>query len=184
MTERKKTSIKKQSYKFRNSTAKPKGTSSYKKAEKNISKRYPNGRTLKTQDRYLPTDKKGVSESPKSQRRVVIIDSNSFDELAVVKLTTQNQPNTTELPTYKNGNGKKSYFKHFVEITDNDGNPIKVDGVKFIENPWAYDLTANQIKLIQNIVYHKVKQAQNNDKKILLLKDRGKKNRKKNPRHS
>lgn len=184
MTERKKTSTKKQDNKSKTSIANVKNTRTYKTSDKNISKRYPNGRTLKTQDRYLPTDKKGFSERPKSQRRVVIIDSNSFDELAVVKLTTQNQPNTTELTTYKNGNGKKSYFKHFVEITDNDGNPIKVDGVKFIENPWAYDLTANQIKHIQNTVYHKVKQAQNNDKKILLLKDRGKKNCKKNPRHS
>lgn len=170
MTERKKISTKKQAYKYKNSTAKPKSTSTYKKTEKNISKRYPNGRTLKTQDRYLPTDKKGVSESLKSQRRVVIIDSNSFDELAVVKLTTQNQPNTTELPTYKNGNGRKSYFKHFVEITDNDGNPIKVDGVKFIENPWAYDLNPREVKHVANTVLGNVRQSEENRKKIKNLK--------------
>ena len=63
--------------------------------DKNVSKRYPNGRTIKTADKYLPIGKHGESDNAKGQRRVVIVDSNRYDELAVVRLTTQKQPNTT-----------------------------------------------------------------------------------------
>ncbi len=146
-----------------------------KKSDKNVSKRYPNGRTIKTQDKYLPTDKKGKSTKPKTKRRVVVVDSNRYDELAVVRLTTQNQPNTTELRTYKKGNGKTTYFKHFVEIMDDEGIPIKIDGKKFIENPWAWDLSADEVKTIQNTVYHRVLQSKSNNDKIKSLKSRGKK---------
>lgn len=146
-----------------------------KKSDKNVSKRYPNGRTIKTQDKYLPTDKKGKSTKPKTKRRVVVVDSNRYDELAVVRLTTQNQPNTTELRTYKKGNGKTTYFKHFVEIMDDEGIPIKIDGKKFIENPWAWDLSADEVKTIQNTVYHRVLQSKSNNDKIKRLKSRGKK---------
>lgn len=60
---------------------------------KNVSKRYPNGRTLTTEDKYLPISKRGKSTDPKEERWVAIIDSNKKDELAVVRLTKQNQPN-------------------------------------------------------------------------------------------
>ena len=56
---------------------------------KNVSKRYPNGRTLKTKDKYLPIDRNGKSTDPKDERWVAVIDSNRKDELAVVRLTTQ-----------------------------------------------------------------------------------------------
>ena len=89
-------------------------------AGKNISgksnghkKSVPVGRTLKTQDRYLPYKKNKVQEL-KPHRWVVVIDKNTDEEFAVVRLTDENQPNTTYLPTYKKGNRKKTYFKHFV----------------------------------------------------------------------
>ncbi len=151
-----------------------------KKSDKNISKRYSNGRTIKTQDKYLPTDKKGKSTKPKTKRRVVVIDSNRYDELAVVRLTTQNQPNTTELRTYKKGNGKTTYFKHFVEIMDDEGNPIKIDGKKFIENPWAWDLSADEIEYVRRGVFEGKRQSDDNKKKIAALKaSDGKKGKKK-----
>ena len=151
-----------------------------KKSDKNVSKRYPNGRTIKTQDKYLPTDKKGKSTKPKTKRRVVVVDSNRYDELAVVRLTTQNQPNTTELRTYKKGNGKTTYFKHFVEIMDDEGNPIKIDGKKFIENPWAWDLSADEIEYVRRGVFEGKRQSDDNKKKIAALKTSdGKKGKKK-----
>lgn len=151
-----------------------------KKSDKNVSKRYPNGRTIKTQDKYLPTDKKGKSTKQKTKRRVVVVDSNRYDELAVVRLTTQNQPNTTELRTYKKGNGKTTYFKHFVEIMDDEGNPIKIDGKKFIENPWAWDLSADEIEYVRRGVFEGKRQSDDNKKKIAALKTSdGKKGKKK-----
>ena len=147
------------------------------KSKENVSKRYPNGRTLETADKYLPTDKRGKSQNPKERRRVVIIDSNRKDEIAVVRLTTQRQSNTTELPTYKKGNGLKSFFKHFVEIFDSEKKPIKVDGKKFKENPRSQDLTGAEVQKIKTTVLGHVKQSTENQKKITALKESGDKER-------
>ena len=62
---------------------------------------------------------------------------------------------------------KTSFFKHFIEIEDDEGKPIKADGYKFKENPWAYDLKKWQVEKIQNIVLHKVKQSKDNLEKKL-----------------
>ena len=146
-----------------------------KKAEENVSSRYPNGRTLKTQAKYLPTDKKGKSDNPKASRRVVVIDSNRKDELAVVKLTTSKQPNTSPLPSYNQGNGKPTRFKHFVETQDNEGKPIKVDGEKFKSNPWAYDLNTNEVSHVKKVVLEEARQSKTNKEKIAALKENGNK---------
>ena len=101
---------------------------------------------------------------------MVVIDKNSKEELAVVKLTTKKSSNSTELEGYKKGNKKTTYFGHFVETYDNEGKPITVDGVKFKENRSNYDLTSTQVKQVQNKVYSHVKQAEINNKKIKRLK--------------
>lgn len=150
---------------------------SEKTADKNISKKVPNGRTIKTKDKYLPIDKKGKSTKPKDKRVVAVIDSNSADELAVVRLTTQIQPNTKPLPTYIKGNKKKTRFKNFVEVTDNEGNAIKLDGIKFIENGKEYDLSVSELKKIRDTVLKHSPQADENRKKISELKNRGNKKR-------
>lgn len=137
-------------------------------------KSVPIGRTLKTKDKYLPYDPKKVREL-KNRRWVAVIDKNTDEELAVVRLTDERQPNTTRLPTYKKGNRKDTYFKHFVETEDSEGNAIRVDGKKFIENPARYDLSKDEVKEIQNKVYHRVKQSQANNMKIKRLKSRDKK---------
>lgn len=152
-------------------TKAPSKTSTTK--NKNVSKRYPNGRTLKTKDKYLPIVKDKKSDNPKDERWVAIIDSNRKDELAVVRLTKQNQPNTTHLPTYKKGNGQRSFFKHFVEIVDDAGDPIKVDGRKFQENPREFDLNAEQLATVKSKVIDHCRQSSENKKKIADLKKNG-----------
>ena len=139
----------------------------------NTSKRYPNGRTLKTKDKYLPIEKGKKSDNKKDERWVAVIDSNRKDELAVVRLTRQKQKNTTDLPTYKKGNRANSRFKHFVEIFDNDGNPIKVDGKKFTENPKHLDLNAGELATVKNKVLEHCMQSSENKKKIADLKKNG-----------
>ena len=157
-------------------TTKPHATKKppVKAAKNNVSKKVPNCRTLKTQDKYLPIAKKGNSTKPKNKRIVAVIDSNSADELAVVRLTTQKQANTTELPTYKKGNKKETRFKHFVEITDNEGKPIKIDGIKFIENGKEYDLSVSELRRVSEHVLKHTAQAEENKKKIAKLKGRRK----------
>ena len=108
----------------------------------------------------------------KSHRWVVIIDKNTDEELAVVRLTDENQPNTTYLPTYKKGNGKKTYFKHFVETEDNEGAPIRSDGKKFIENEAKYDLSAGEVKYVRKKVLDHSKQSKANREKIFRLKNK------------
>lgn len=97
--------------------------------DKNVSKRYPNGRTLRTKDEYLPT--------------------------------------------YKKGNGERSFFKHFVETKDNAGGPIKVDGKKFKENAKNNDLTREEVLFVRDKVLGHVKQSSENKKKIATLKENG-----------
>ena len=136
-------------------------------------KSVPIGRTLKTKDKYLPYDPKKVREL-KDRRWVAVIDKNTNEELAVVRLTDERQPNTTHLPTYKKGNRKDTYFKHFVETADSEGNAIRVDGKKFIENLAKYDLSKDEINLIQKTVRGHCKQAISNRSKIQKLKNKKK----------
>ncbi len=137
----------------------------------------PVGRTLITKDEHLP-NKPGKAKrsndsksNPKDHRWVAVIDKNDKEELAVVKLTTQNTPNTTHLPTYKKGNKKDTYFKNFVEIEDNEGNPIVV-GDKFKENAEEYDLSKEETQNIKDVVYGSAHQAKRNRKLYNKLKKR------------
>ena len=137
-------------------------------------KKIPNGRTLKTKDEYLPYDPKQVEEL-KNKRWVAVIDSNKDNELAIVRLTDENKPNTTLLPNYKKGNKKDTYFKHFVETTDNNGDPIKViKGGKFQENDKRYDLKQNEIEKIRKKVLEHSTQCSENKKKLTDLKEKNK----------
>lgn len=129
------------------------------------------GSTIKTKDKYLPYDPKNVQEL-KERRWVVVIDKNTNEELAVVRLTDEKQRNTTELPTYKKGNKRKTYFKHFVEIEDNEGNAICVDGKKFLENAAEYDLSKKEMRELRDKVLNHSKQSSENRNKILILKNK------------
>lgn len=133
--------------------------------------RVPIGRTLKTKDKYLPA-KKSKTQELKNKRWVAVIDKNTNEELAIVRLTDENQKNTTILKNYIKGNKRETYFKHFVEVEDNEGKPIKIDGVKFIENDKKYDLTQEQVKQIKKTVLKNTKQSQDNQNKINRLKNK------------
>lgn len=138
-------------------------------------KRVPSGRTLKTADEFLPKEK-GKVKQLKDKRWVVVVDSNSKNELAVVRLTDENQPNSTPLPTYKKGNKRDTYFKHFVEVEDDKGNPIiATKAGKFQENSKKYDLTKKEVDMVKSKVFRHCKQAASNHEKVENLKN-GKKN--------
>lgn len=170
------TKIKKISKESRNNKTTPKPINKKNSLNtRNRSQIFYNGRTLKTQDKYLPNDKKGKSENPKEHRHVVIVDSNKNDELAVVRLTTKNTKNTTPLPTYKKGNQKTTYFKKFIETKDNENKPIIVDNKKFFENNKDLDLNKNELNKVQKTVRRYSKQASANNNKLSKLKNNVKK---------
>ena len=82
--------------------------------------RVPQGRTLTTRDKYL--DKK--AKQPEKERPVVVIETNTNNDLAVVQLSSRAGKDRTRLPNYQQG---QSRFKHYVEIMDDEGNPIRVN---------------------------------------------------------
>ena len=88
---------------------------------KNVSSKVPNGRTIQTRDEYFfgasNYQKKGY-ENRKLYRRAVVVDSNSRDELAVVKLHGNKGK---ILDSYQKG---KSGYKPYIETQDNYGNPM------------------------------------------------------------
>ena len=81
------------------------------------SDKVPQGRTLTTHDNFL--GKKKTSSAKK--RPVVVIEANERNELAVVPLSSRSGKNRTKLTRYQQG---QSYFKHYVEIEDDEGKPI------------------------------------------------------------
>jgi len=172
---KKTTAVKKAAKTKKPTTKKPVKRAETKKTIKSSEKReVPIGRTLKTKDKYLSYEPKYVQKL-KEHRWVAVIDKNTNEELAIVRLTDEKQPNTTHLRTYHKGNNKDTYFKHFVETEDKEGNAIKVDGKKFIENFSRYDLNNREVEYIKDVVIYRTKQSSENKKKISNLHNKKKK---------
>ena len=127
--------------------------------------RVPQGRTLTTRDKYL--DKK--AKQPEKERPVVVIETNARNDLAVVQLTSRAGKDRTRLPNYQQG---QSRFKHYVEIMDDEGNPIRVNQ-KFKENHPNMDVSRQDVDTIIDTVFNHSKPMQKNRKRI--NKFRGKK---------
>ena len=117
----------------------------------------PLGRTLSTYDHYLDKNSKS-----KKKRPVAVIERNKRNELAVVALSSRDGKNRTQLKNYQDGN---SFFKHFVEIHDNEGKPIKV-GTKFKENHPRNDISKRDVKRIRKKVFEDSLVSAQNKKKI------------------
>lgn len=121
--------------------------------------RVPQGRTLSTRDNYLSGGKKTSSTK---ERPVVVVEANDRNDLAVVPLSSRKGRNRTQLKNYQQG---QSYFKHYVEIQDDEGNPIRVNK-KFKENHPNMDVSDEDIKKIKNKILFKSQPAQTNRKKM------------------
>lgn len=120
----------------------------------------PWGRTLTTKDNYLGKQKTGS----KKTRPVVVVDNNIRNELAVVPLSSKKGLNRTELKGYENPKTKqKTYYKHFLEIEDDEGNPITINE-KFRENHKNMDVPRRKVEEIRNTIFVKSKQRDRNKK--------------------
>ncbi|MDE7454739.1 MAG: hypothetical protein K2M64_02800 [Clostridia bacterium] len=139
-----------------------------RKQSDNVSKSIPNGRTLQTRDEnfYMQENyNKSGYEDKGNYRRVVVIDSNELNDLAVVKLTTSEKGLTL---TYSNG---KSKFRPYVLTLDDDGEAIRV-GPKFILNSPKKDLSKEDLDKITNEVFTNPQTATENMERIIKLKER------------
>lgn len=119
----------------------------------------PQGRTLSTYDRYLG---KGGKTGSKKERPVVVIEANDYNDLAVVPLSSRKGNNRTRLKNYQQG---QSYFKHYVEIEDDEGKPIRVNK-KFRENHPNMDISSKDVAFIKDKVFYHSIPMQKNKKKI------------------
>ncbi len=133
----------------------------------------PQGRTLSTYDHYLGNGKKTGS---KKERPVVVIETNDYNDLAVVPLSSRQGRNRTRLKNYQQG---QSYFKHYVEIQDDEGKPIRVNK-KFRENHPNMDVSRQDVERITDKVLYRSQPAKENRRK--MDKFRSKKKNKKSPR--
>lgn len=127
--------------------------------------RVPQGRTLTTRDKYL--NKK--AKQPEKERPVVVIETNACNDLAVVQLSSRAGKDRTRLKNYQQG---QSRFKHYVEIMDDEGNPIRVNQ-KFKENHPNMDVSRQDVDTIVDTIFNHSKPMQKNRKRI--NKFRGKK---------
>lgn len=130
---------------------------------KNVSQNIPNGTILQTRDEYLCGQKnyrKPGYANKGNYRKVVVIDSNRNNDVAIVKLYSHSGK---ELPS------KKSRYKPFVETLDDNHQRIKVSR-KFVPNGQKLDktdvLTIKKDSFTSPTVRHK------NKKKVRKIKER------------
>lgn len=126
---------------------------------KRRNKSVPVGRTLLTNDNYLESGKKTGS---KKEHGAVVIETNKRNELAIVSLSGHPGKNKTRLKNYQQGG---SYFKHFVEVKDDEGNPIVINH-KFRENHKNQDVSKEDVENIRDRVFSHAKQSLENLNKI------------------
>ena len=129
-----------------------------------MKKEVPVGRTVMVRNGHI--NKK--AKEPNGKRTHVVIETNQ-DDLALVRLTTQ-KPNTTRLKYYKDG---KTHFKHFVEVEDIEGNPLRV-GKDITQNHKNMDLHTKDVIFIKNSI-NKSKEKDVYKKKMRKFRDRYKK---------
>ncbi len=119
----------------------------------------PWGRTLTTKDSFLGKQKTGSNKT----RPVVVVDNNGYN-LGVVPLSSKKGENRTELKGYQNKKTKqKTYYKHYLEIEDNEGHPIRVNE-KFRENHKNMDVSREQVLDIRQKILTQARTKERNKK--------------------
>ena len=117
----------------------------------------PWGRTLTTKDCYL-----GKQKTKSCKTRPIAVVATNNENLAVVPLSSKKGANRTELKGYRNPiTNQKTYYKHFLEIEDNEGCPIRVNE-KFRENHKNMDISKKQVDAIRSTIFTKAKTKQRN----------------------
>ncbi len=139
------------------------------KKNKNVSKKVPNGSILHTRDEYLHNEGKYRKPGYKNKgnyRKVVVVDSNRRDDLAVVKL---HKSSGTELPS------KRAFYKPIVETLDDENNRIRANfgkSGKFIAK--GKPLSQEDVSAIKKDCFNNPKYRFKNRKKVQRIKNRNK----------
>ena len=110
----------------------------------------------------------GKKTGSTKERPVVVIEDNGKNELAVVPLSSRNGKDRTRLKNYQQG---QSYYKHYVEIEDDEGKPIRINE-KFKENHPNMDVSGEDVEKIRDKVFEHSKQSSANRKKIEKFREK------------
>ena len=128
----------------------------------------PIGQTLETNDLYLPYKK---NKKPASKRRPVIIagkqiSPKGIEEYSVIPGSTQDTPNTTEYKKYG-----IEYYRHNLEVRDNEGNPIS-QNEKFRISNQSSKLPNKEVDKIRNHILNHTKFSSENRAKVSEFNNR------------
>lgn len=144
-----------------------------KKTVKTNKKSVSIGQTLETNDLYLPYKK---NQKPKSKSRPVIVadkikNPSGKEEFAVIPGSTKDTKNTTKYGKYG-----IDYYRHNIEIEDDEGKPITLN-IKFQITKNSTKLPVSEIKKIKNDVINHTKFSSENRKKHSDFQNRHKKSK-------
>lgn len=146
--------------------------------KKNVSATIPNGRVIRTRDSYVG-ESHGYDKPKKKglYRMAVIVDSNTREEIAIVKLTTSEKG--TPLPDYKDG---KSRYRNFIQTVDCNGDPIVITPAskeyrksgkpRFEEASESRDLSKKDVNKIKRDCITDPKTGRENRSRLHKMKDR------------
>lgn len=138
-----------------------------RKRTKNVSKTIQKGTTLQTRDEYFygqGSYRKPGYENKGLYRRVVVVDSNRQDDLAVVKLGTSSGKH---IPGYQKG---KSRYVPIVLTKDDKGKPVRV-GSHFWKNGANKKMSNRDVQSIKRDLF-KGKHKKSNRGRLRELKGR------------
>ena len=144
-----------------------------KNTKKTVKKTVNIGQTLETNDLYLPHKKNNI---PKSKSRPVIIvdktkNKKGKEEFAVVPGSTKKTKNTTKYGKYG-----IDYYRHNIEIEDNEGKPITLN-IKFEITEKCSKLPEKEAKKIRDNVLNHTRFSSENRKKHFKFQNRHKKSK-------
>lgn len=118
----------------------------------------PQGRTIITNDNYLADGKRTGSTA---EHPAIVIEASEKNELVIVPTSSQAGKNRTRLPNYQQG---QTYYKHFIEIEDDEGNPIMINE-KFRENHPNMDVSSKDVaEIIDKVLNHSKPSSDNRNK--------------------
>lgn len=127
------------------------------------------GQTLESNDLYLPYKE---NKKPKSKSRpVIVVDKNKKEEFVVIPGSTQETKNTTKYGKYG-----IDYYRHNIEIEDNEGKPITLN-TKFQITKKSTILPEKEATKIYDKVLNHTKFSSENKKKIEQFKNKHKKSK-------
>ena len=129
------------------------------KKRKNVSQTIPNGTFIITNDKYF-SDTDGKSNKI---RMATTVDSNRDNEIALVKYTKSNRHGRAFSNT-------KGFKRHGDKIfsADENGQAIKIDGVKFIKGSSRRNISTKQANEIKK---RNLKQSMYKNENIKALRD-------------